>query len=295
VGYPYVGPVAHDSGNGNLPINRIVVHCTAGADAKGARGTARYFQMESATGSAHAITDPNELVISAYDNVVCWHAPPNPHTLGIEICCSQDNQGKGHWDLPSHQAMLKRAAKWVAEKAKLYNVPIVRLNPDALKDGKRGICGHVDVSLAFHQSTHEDPGPYFPWATFMALVQAEFDNLNTTEDELSAQDVTNLKTYVTDELERFFGFLEKPNGNIDQQLRATEAVVKTMLDSAEADIKKMVADAAEGVRAYTEAATISLKDYVRQTDNEADILSAVATVAMDLRDLTAKVEALPKA
>jgi N-acetyl-anhydromuramyl-L-alanine amidase AmpD len=33
-----------------------------------------------------------------------------------------------------------------------------------------GICGHVEVSQAFHLSTHTDPGPNFPWSQFMAVV-----------------------------------------------------------------------------------------------------------------------------
>jgi ABC-type transporter Mla subunit MlaD len=94
-----------------------------------------------------------------------------------------------------------------------------------------------------------------------------------------------VKKYITSELGRFFVFLEKPDGNIDQQLGATEAAVKAMVDSAETDIKNYVA-----------AATTSVKDYVRQIDNEADILAAVATLAMDVKDLAAEVrDALPKA
>ena len=177
--YAYVGPVAHDSGNDNLPIHRIVVHCTAGADAKGARGTAKYFQEESATGSAHAITDPDELVISAYDTVVCWHAPPNLHSIGIEICCSLANDGAGHWTLDSHQKMLHRAARWVAEKCHEHGIPVRKLTDDDLRTNPNalGICGHVDVTMAFHQSTHTDPGPYFPWSQFLGYVTQEFNQI----------------------------------------------------------------------------------------------------------------------
>lgn len=177
--YAYVGPVSHSSGTGNLPIHRIVVHCTAGTDAGNALGTAAYFRSSAATGSAHAVTDPNKTVICATDDVVCWHAPPNPHSLGIEIECSLANNGQGHWSLPSHVTMMHHAAKWTAEKCKLHGIPVHRLtvaelqkNPNAL-----GICGHVDVTNAFHQSTHTDPGPYFPWAQFMGWVQDEYNAL----------------------------------------------------------------------------------------------------------------------
>lgn len=271
--YPYVGPVAHSSGNGNLPIGRIVVHCTAGADAKGARGTARYFQDPNATGSAHAITDANELVISAHDDVICWHAPPNTHSIGIEICCSLSGQGKGHWELASHQVMLKKAAIWVAEKAKLHGVPVVRLNPDALLAGKHGICGHVDVSLAFHQSTHEDPGPYFPWSQFMALVQAEYDRLGgkpgttTPEDTLSAAEVTEIKSYIEERTKAYANFDAK---NLTQQL-------STLLVNFEALDQKYA---------------VAVNNFASQLDAAND--AALAAVAAKVDALSAKVDKLPK-
>lgn len=176
---PYYGPPAHDSGNGNKPINRIVIHCTAGSDAQSAQGTAKYFKQEAATGSAHYVVDSDETLQTAYDSVVCWHAPPNLHSLGLEICCSLKDDGKGHWVKPDHVAMMKRTARLAAELCLAYDVPVVKLTPAQLKAGKRGICGHVDVSKAWGQSTHWDPGPYFPWDSFMAMVRSEVDHIKS--------------------------------------------------------------------------------------------------------------------
>lgn len=169
----YVGPVAHSSGNANKPINRLVIHCTAGSDAKGSTGTAAYFRDPDAKGSAHYITDANLTLQSAFDSVVCWHAPPNPHSLGIEMCCSLANDGLGHWALTNHVAMMRRTAKLTAQLALAYNVPVVKLSVAEVAAGKRGICGHWDVSRAFGQSSHTDPEKYFPWGTFMTMVREE--------------------------------------------------------------------------------------------------------------------------
>lgn len=169
----YVGPVAHSSGNANKPINRVVIHCTAGSDAKGATGTARYFRDPESTGSAHYITDANLTVQSAYDSVVCWHAPPNPHSVGIEMCCSLASNGKGHWQLANHVAMMKRTARLTAELCLAYSIPVVKLSVAQVKAGQRGICGHWDVTRAFGQSSHTDPEQYFPWNTFMGMVRSE--------------------------------------------------------------------------------------------------------------------------
>lgn len=67
-------------------------------------------------------------------------------------------------------------------------------------------------------------------------------------------------------------------------------------------IPPAIAAAKDEIKTYTAACTTSVKDYVRQTDDEQDILNALATQAMDVRDLkaaiatlVAKVDALPKA
>jgi hypothetical protein len=170
---PYVGPPYRHSGNGNKPIIRIVVHCTVGSDAKGAQGTARYFRSSAANGSAHYIVDSDETLQSAFDSVVCWHAPPNTHSIGIELCCSLSNEGEGHWQRDDHQAMLRRAARLTAELCLAYDLPVRKMTVAQVRSNESGICGHIDVSNAFHQSSHWDPGPHFPWSQFMAMVRAE--------------------------------------------------------------------------------------------------------------------------
>lgn len=265
--YAYVGPVAHSSGNGNLPIHRIVIHCTAGGSDEGsARGTARYFRDPDSTGSAHAITDAYELVVCAYDTVVCWHAPPNTHSLGIEIECSLSNDGKGHWTLDSHQRKMRRAAKWVAEKCKLHGIPIRKLTVAQLQANPsvEGICGHRDVSLAFHQSTHTDPEIYFPWSQFIGYVQTAYAALTpapppatstdwldmATQAEVEAAVASGTEIGISNYMKRFFtdgqgtgdaiwddsnsnatGLLNAVNGATDEQVLAAVQSLGVKLDA----------------------------------------------------------------
>lgn len=172
----YLGPAAHTSPGHNRPIRRIVIHCTVSpCEPGGARKTAAYFRSQQAGGSAHYVHDPDESVQVVFDDVIAWHAPPNPHSIGHELC---DALVSREWDLAhadrwfddSHQKMLKRAARIVARQCLAEGVPIVRLSVADLEAGRRGICGHDDVSEAFGQSSHWDPGPSFPWDHFMALV-----------------------------------------------------------------------------------------------------------------------------
>jgi N-acetylmuramoyl-L-alanine amidase-like protein len=174
---PYLGPPFRDSGSGNKPIHRVVIHCTVSpCEPGGARNIAAYFRSRSAGGSAHYVVDPAETVQAAYDSLVCWHSPPNSHSLGIELCDPMTGSGR-RWKDRRHQDMLGRAAKLTAQLCLAYDVPIRRLDPADLRAGKHGICGHDDVSDAFKQSSHWDPGPAFPWAQFMVMVRGEAKKL----------------------------------------------------------------------------------------------------------------------
>lgn len=190
----YVGPPAHSSGTGNKPINRIVIHSTVSPCAPGwAQRIARYFMGASAGGSAHYVTDPDETIQAAYDDVVCWHAPPNDGSLGIEMC---DTPGPvpndkpwsaawkaarraWRWRKPEQQKMLARTAVLTAELCLAYDVPPWFRTPAQLRAGKHGVTTHANVSKAFGQSTHWDPG-FWPRRRFMRMVRAEVARIKAT-------------------------------------------------------------------------------------------------------------------
>jgi hypothetical protein len=66
-------------------------------------------------------------------------------------------------------------------------VPAIKVGPSELKAGQRGICSHKDVSDAWHQSDHWDPGTGFPWTNFMALVTG--GDIAPEEDDVADNDV----------------------------------------------------------------------------------------------------------
>ena len=190
----YLGPPAKHSGTGNKPIKRIVIHSTVSPCVPGgARNIAAYFRSPSAGGSAHYVIDPREVVQAAYDSVVCWHAPPNPHTLGLEMCeypgpvpndpprsaRRKALKKSWRWVKPRQQRMLRRTAKLTAELCLAYDVPVRFLGKRKLKKlgrDARGITTHANTSLAFGQSTHWDPG-WWPRGLFMVQVRAEVRRL----------------------------------------------------------------------------------------------------------------------
>jgi hypothetical protein len=67
------------------------------------------------------------------------------------------------------------SAKLTAEICERWAIPLQWLTVEQVKDGEtRGICGHVDVTEAFHLSTHTDPGKNFPKDRYVELVQQSF-------------------------------------------------------------------------------------------------------------------------
>lgn len=184
---PYLGPPFRSSGNDNKPIRRVVIHSTVSpCEPGGARRIAAYFRSSRAGGSAHYVVDPGEVVQAAWDSVVCWHAPPNAGSLGIEMC---DIPGpvpdarprsalwlklrrSWRWVRPNQRRMLRRTARLTAELCLAYDVPMRFLTPARLRAGERGVTTHANVSAAWRQSTHWDPG-WWPRWRFMRMVRAE--------------------------------------------------------------------------------------------------------------------------
>lgn len=121
--------------------------------------------------SAHYCVDSDSIVQCVRENDIAYHAPPNTHSLGIEHA-GYARQTRAEWLDQYGQAMLTLSAKLTAELCQKYNLPVTFLSPADLKAGKRGITTHANVSQAWHQTTHTDPGPNFPIDWYLKQVRA---------------------------------------------------------------------------------------------------------------------------
>lgn len=166
----YLGPAAHTSSGANKPVRRVVIHSTVSPCVEGqARKTAAYFRSPSSRGSAHYVVDPGEVVQVVYDSVIAWHAPPNARSLGIEMC-EYPTTEVSRWDDRAHQRLLQRTARLTAELCLAYDVPPWWRPAWQLRLGMRGVTTHAQVSNAWGQSSHWDPGAW-PRRRFMRLVR----------------------------------------------------------------------------------------------------------------------------
>ena len=166
-GYP-----GHESGP-QYQIDRIVMHGTVSpCAAGGAEAVGRYFQRPTSGGLAAYVVDPGKVVQCAPEDMVTWHAPPNKNSIGIELCDPQAGP-LSRWTDPAHKAMLALARPLVHDIASRHHVPLVFVDAAALLAGKRGVTTHYEVSQAWHQSDHSDPGPGFsPFMAYLLSVDA---------------------------------------------------------------------------------------------------------------------------
>lgn len=154
-------------------INGIVIH-TMEAPEKGdtAEQIANYFHSGiTHPASAHYCIDNNSEVQCVKDMDVAYHAPGvNSSFLGFEHA-GYARQTPADWQDPYSQDLLKRSAGLAALKCIQYNIPVVWLSSADLIAGKRGFTSHVNVTNAFHKSTHTDPGPAFPVDQYLQYVR----------------------------------------------------------------------------------------------------------------------------
>jgi peptidoglycan hydrolase-like protein with peptidoglycan-binding domain len=157
-------PYEHARGDGG-PRTRtqvVVIHATGNTASD--TQEAHYASWRLDKTSAHVFTDEDSamraLPLANIAYGCLWHG--NQISVQFEL--------KG--DPTPDDATMRQAAPLVAEVCRRYSIPMVKLSPSQVAEGSRGICGHGDITLAFpdDHGTHYDPGPNFPWATFLGYV-----------------------------------------------------------------------------------------------------------------------------
>ncbi|WP_425955764.1 peptidoglycan recognition protein family protein [Xylanimonas sp. McL0601] len=154
------------------PIRLVVLHTTeSGEISAGAEANASFFSRPATNASSHIVVDNDSEVRCVPDADTAFAAPgANADGLQLEMV-GRAGQGVAGWSDAYSRSELERAAHIVAGWCEANHIPVRHLSVDQVADGvTRGIAGHVDVTNAFHKSTHTDPGDAFPWPEFLARV-----------------------------------------------------------------------------------------------------------------------------
>lgn len=161
-------------------VDVIVIHtmelpCQPGM----AKRLGERFKVTDRYVSAHFGVDPVEVYQYVRESDVAWHCPrANRRGIGVEHAGYGVGPNATDWSSPEGQAVLAHSATLVARLCQAWDVPPVRLTPEALVRGGRGLVGHEDVTRAYPGSgAHVDPGPNWPWVDYLRQVEAALQGL----------------------------------------------------------------------------------------------------------------------
>lgn len=174
LGLRYV-PAANYTWSNRTALRVVVIHTMEAPENYGtAAAVASWFHgpdPEPPAASAHLCIDAGEAIETCKPEFIAW-AAPGCNSDGYQVeHAGYASQGAEAWDDDYSQKMLRLSAGVVAKVAAFYQVPLKKLSVEELKAGARGFVGHVDVSNAYHKSTHVDPGGDFPWDRYLELVR----------------------------------------------------------------------------------------------------------------------------
>jgi len=151
-------PSPNYSSRSGATVRLIVVHTAEGATTIESLGS--FFASSSSGVSSHTGIDDTPGVIGEYvqRGYKAWTAAnANPVAVQTELCAFAKWSSK-QWQ--SHPAMLDNCARWVAEEAKAFGLPITRLTTSEAQGSGRGVCQHSD--LGAWGGGHWDCGGSFP-------------------------------------------------------------------------------------------------------------------------------------
>lgn len=124
---------------------------------------AMYQLRPEADGSYHIIIDATgRTVRSNDDEFIPWAAGWTGNRIALHVCLvGTSSFTRDEW--LGRRAQLDALRRWVDHCSDQYGIPRRRLVGSAIKTPARGLCGHADISAAYGESDHWDPGPNFPY------------------------------------------------------------------------------------------------------------------------------------
>jgi N-acetylmuramoyl-L-alanine amidase-like protein len=151
-------PSPNYSSRGGSKVRLIVIHTAEGARTIEELGN--FFASSSSGVSSHTGIDDTPDTIAEYvkrGNKAWTAANANPVAVQTELCAFA-NWSKSEWN--KHPNMLENCARWIAEEASAFGLPISKLSAAQAQGSGKGVCQHAD--LGSWGGGHWDCGGSFP-------------------------------------------------------------------------------------------------------------------------------------
>jgi hypothetical protein len=189
----FVKPKAFNTGRPDGPPLWIVVHTTEGSEGlRSAEDGAAYDKRRTDGTSTHYFHDQDTTVqcVLTKDRANAAKGTGNRRGIHHELC-GRAAQNPTQWHDAASTGTLERFARQAARDAKRWNIPVRHLTVAQVRNFDRGFCSHSDITAAFGESDHTDPGRNYPWTETLNRVRAIMAPPKPQEDEVSAADVTS--------------------------------------------------------------------------------------------------------
>jgi N-acetyl-anhydromuramyl-L-alanine amidase AmpD len=160
----------HHSSRGGQKVRLVVLHTAEGALTTTSLG--RYFARPNTQASSHVGIDDHSIVQYVHYDRAAWTLRSGNKISDNAELCGFARWTRNQW-IADHHPMLELAARWIRERCNARDIPIRKLNVKQIRDGKAGVIGHVDWTLAMNDGTHSDPGVSFPWDVVIALASGD--------------------------------------------------------------------------------------------------------------------------
>lgn len=150
-------PSPNYSSRSGAAVRLIVIHTAEGATTIESLGS--YFQGP-VDASSHVGIDDKAGVIGEYvqRSGKAWtQANANPVCVSVELCAFA-KWSEAEWN--EHPNMLENCARWIAEEADYFGLPITKLTEAQAQGSSKGVCQHAD--LGSWGGGHWDCGNEFP-------------------------------------------------------------------------------------------------------------------------------------
>ena len=145
----------------------LVLHTTEGARTIESLGN--FFANPENEVSSHAGADDKIDTVGTYvrrENTAWTQGSFNDSAVSMELCAFSG------WPISEwlkHPNILANCAAWLAEEARIHDIPLVALSRAQAQGTGRGVCQHVDLGSA--GGGHSDCGPGFPMGQVLQMAR----------------------------------------------------------------------------------------------------------------------------
>ena len=152
-------PSPNYSSRSESGVRLIVLHTAEGARTYQSLGN--FFSSSSAGVSSQVGTDDTPNTVGEYvrRSDKSWTQSEFNAAATSNELCGFASWSRDEW-LNNHMTMLENTAKWIAEEADHFGIPIVKLTAAQAQGSGSGVCQHVD--LGARGGGHHDCGSGFP-------------------------------------------------------------------------------------------------------------------------------------